>query len=125
MGAVVVSALPSHGSAPPMPKSRKTAETNTVSPTKKATGIEVAPEAAKAASRSSVTKKTSQPVAKKTDDASAPVAAAKKTTAAHGAKATPSHRETRPSEAATPDDAGRSEFLAEQRVLLNNERASY
>ena len=71
-----------------MPKSRKPTETKTVPATKKAAGAAVAPEAAKTASRSSVTKKPSQPVAKKPDDAPAPAPGAKKTAAAHGPKAT-------------------------------------
>ncbi len=103
-----------------MPKSRKPTETKTVSATKKAAGTEVAPEAAKAASRSSMTKKTSQPVAKKPDDAPAPVPGAKKTTAAHGPKATTqSHRDTHPGDGRRVTTPDRSEFLAEQRVMLS------
>jgi DnaK suppressor protein len=109
-----------------MPKSRKPTETKTVSATKKAAGAAVAPEAGKTASRSSVTKKPSQPVAKKPDDAPAPAPGAKKTTAAHGPKATTqSRRDTHPGDGGRGDDADRSEFLAEQRAMLHEERASY
>jgi DnaK suppressor protein len=105
-----------------MPKSRKTTETEPASATKKA---KVAAEATKAASGSSMTKKTSQTVAKKADDPTP--AAAPKRAAAHGPKAVSPAHQTGPS-AGGPggdDDVRNPEFLAEQRVLLHKERASY
>jgi DnaK suppressor protein len=102
-----------------MPKSRKPTETEMASATKK---TKVATEATKAASGSSMTKKTTQTVAKKTEDASAP-AAAKKTAAAHGPKPSPDGPTVDGGEAV--DDVRSPEFLAEQRVLLHEERASY
>src|SRR5579859_4412681 len=100
-----------------MPKSRKATETEMASATKKA---KVAAEATKAASGSSMTKKTSQTVVKKTDDATA--AAAPKKAAAHGPKATSRTHQDGPG---ADDDVRSPEFLAEQRVLLHEERASY
>jgi DnaK suppressor protein len=105
-----------------MPKSRKAAETEMASATKKA---KVAAEATKAASGSSMTKKTSQTVDKKTDDST--TAVAPKKAAAHGPKAvSPSHQDGPSAAGPGADDDVRSpEFLAEQRVLLHQERASY
>src|ERR1700722_17072788 len=104
-----------------MPKSRKATETETASATKKA---KVAAEATKAASGSSMTKKTSTPVAKKTDDPTAP-AAPKKATATHGPKpVSPTRHDGPATDGSAPDDDVRSpQFLAEQRVLLGEERA--
>ena len=106
-----------------MPKSRKPNETKMASATKK---TKVATEAAKAASGSSMTKKTSQAVAKATDEPSVPVAA-KKASTSHGPKTTnPTHRDGPTTTGESADDDVRSpEFLAEQRVLLREERASY
>ncbi len=103
-----------------MPKSRKATETETASATKKA---KVAAEATKAASGSSMTKKTSTPVAKKTDETTTP----KKATATHGPKpVSPAHHDGPATDASGADDDVRSpQFLAEQRVLLAEERASY
>jgi DnaK suppressor protein len=102
-----------------MPKSRKPTETKMASATKKAAVAKVEPEAGDAASGSSMTKKSSQTVTKKTDDTAAPVAG-KKPAAAHGHKATSGRDEAR------ADDDGRGpHFLDEQRVLLHEERASY
>jgi DnaK suppressor protein len=103
-----------------MPKSRKPTETKMASATKKAVVAKVATEAAKAASGSSMTKKTSQTVDNKTETAPAAV---KK---ASGPKATSSHRDA----PVTIPDAGDEDvrsptFLADQRVLLHEERASY
>jgi DnaK suppressor protein len=105
-----------------MPKSRKPTETETASATKQA---KVAAEATKAASGSSMTKKTPQTVVKKTDDPTA--AAAPKKAVAHGSKAvSPTQPEVRSPDSPDSDDNVRSpEFLAEQRVLLHEERASY
>jgi DnaK suppressor protein len=105
-----------------MPKSRKATDTEMAPATKQA---KVAAEATKAASGSSMTKKTSQTVAKKTDDPT--TAAPTKKAAAHGSKAaSPTHQEGRSAAGPDSDDDVRSpEFLAEQRVLLHEERASY
>jgi len=104
-----------------MPKSRKATDTEMAPATKQA---KVAAEATKTASGSSMTKKTSQTVAKKTDD---PTTAAPKKAAAHGSKAvSPTQQEGRSAASPGSDDDVRSpEFLAEQRVLLHEERASY
>jgi DnaK suppressor protein len=105
-----------------MPKSRKPIETETAPATNKA---KVAAEATKAASGSSMTKKTSQTVAKKAADSTA--AAPPKKAAAHGPKAvSPTHQDGQVAARPGGDDDVRSpEFLAEQRVLLHEERASY
>jgi DnaK suppressor protein len=104
-----------------MPKSRKPIETEMASATKKA---KVAAEATKAASGSRMTKKTSQTVAKKAADSAA---APPKKAAAHGPKAvSPTHQDLPVAAGPGGDDDVRSpEFLAEQRVLLHEERASY
>jgi len=106
-----------------MPKSRKPTETETASATKKA---KVAAEATKAASGSSMTKKTSQTIAKKADDPTV-TAPSKKATAAHGPKAVSPTLHDRPAADApvADDDVRGPEFLAAQRVLLHEERASY
>jgi DnaK suppressor protein len=105
-----------------MPKSRKPIETETAPATKKA---EVAAEATKAASGSSMTKKTSQTVAKKAADPTA--ASPPKKAVAHRPKAvSPNHQDGPVAAGLGGDDDVRSpEFLAEQRVLLYEERVSY
>jgi DnaK suppressor protein len=107
-----------------MPKSRKPTETKMASATKKAVVAKVATEAVKTASRSSVTKKTSQAVDDKavdtkTEQAPAPAPAKK----ASGPKA---HRDAPVGGPEAGDENVRSpKFLADQRVLLHEERASY